>query len=62
MIIIWESICSRPDNMGINSDYEALMNAFPIKNIYDPHDGYGVKALEFTNDGKYLISLGNGSF
>jgi hypothetical protein len=61
MISIWESICSKPENLGITSDPEGLLNAYPIKNIYNPHDGYGVVASSFTPDNKYLITLGNGT-
>lgn len=60
MISIWESICSKPENIGITVDPEALLNAYPIKNIFDPHEGFGVVSAEFTHNSKYLITLGNG--
>lgn len=62
MITVWETICSKPENIGITGDAEGLLNAYPIKNIYDPHGGYGVVAAEFTPDNKYLVTLGNGIY
>jgi hypothetical protein len=61
MILIWENLACRPENASIN-DQEVLLGAFPIKNIYDAHQGYGCVACEFTTDSKYLITLGAGIF
>jgi hypothetical protein len=59
MILIWENMACRPENASM-TDNELLLGAFPIKNIYDAHGGYGCVACEFTNDSKYLITLGAG--
>lgn len=60
MICVWETICGKPENLTIVGDNEGLLNAYPIKNIFGPHGGYGVVAAEFTPDNRYLITLGNG--
>lgn len=57
MIIIWENVCNRATSNPL-SDPDLLLSAFPIKNVFDPHDGYGCIAAEFTPDSKYLITLG----
>eukprot|EP00842_Homolaphlyctis_polyrhiza_P001674 jgi/Hompol1/2507/HPOL_000062-RA len=66
MIIVWDlkpgigkqdlaTILSSP---GVPYENDGTLNATPIKNIYDPHDGYGVLAVEFTCDSKHLVTLG----
>jgi WD40 repeat protein len=59
MIIIWESMCGNILNAN-TEDSQRLLNAFPIKNIYDPHEKTGAVACEFTPDSKYLVTLGAG--
>ncbi|KAI8838713.1 WD40-repeat-containing domain protein [Chytriomyces cf. hyalinus JEL632] len=36
-----------------------LLNALPIKTMFDIHDGAGVVSCEFSSDSKYLVTLGN---
>jgi hypothetical protein len=59
MIIIWESVCAHPQNAQI-FDTEKLLQAYPIKNIYNPHNNLGVLACEFILNSKYLVTLGAG--
>jgi hypothetical protein len=59
LILIWENMACRPENSSI-ADNELLLGAFPIKNMYDSHGGYGCVACEFSVDAKYLITLGAG--
>jgi WD40 repeat protein len=61
MIVIWENLACRPENASIN-DQEALLGAFPIKNIFDAHQGNGCVSCQFTTDSKYLLTLGAGTF
>lgn len=56
MIIIWENIATRPENLNV-ADQDSLLGAFPIKNIYLPHGGYGVVDAQFSNDSKHLFTL-----
>jgi hypothetical protein len=37
-----------------------VLNALPIRTIFDVHEGTGVIAAEFSADSKYLFTLGNG--
>ena len=59
VILVWENIACRPENA--NSSDEGILAAFPIKNIYHSHHGFGAMASEFTTDSKYLITLGAGN-
>ncbi|KAI8804403.1 WD40-repeat-containing domain protein [Cladochytrium replicatum] len=35
------------------------VTALPIKTMFDPHQGAGVAAAEFTSDARYLITIGD---
>ena len=61
MILVWENVSGKPENVGILSEQDVLLNGYPIKTIYNPHEGHGVQSGEFTANSKYLITLGNGN-
>ncbi|KAH6584921.1 hypothetical protein BASA60_000761 [Batrachochytrium salamandrivorans] len=54
----------RPDTTNISAasaapfENNSILQAAPIKNIFDPHGGYGSLTAEFTSDSKYLVTLG----
>ncbi|KAI8920548.1 WD40-repeat-containing domain protein [Entophlyctis helioformis] len=69
MIIVWDMKpgLGRPSDTLAGSaatgsvayENDGTLNAMPIKNIYNPHDGYGAVAVRFTPDNKYLVTLGD---
>ncbi|XJO78238.1 hypothetical protein BDV3_002714 [Batrachochytrium dendrobatidis] len=62
MIIVWDINPELKSNISDTTDAPVTprntLQAVPIKNIFDPHDGLGVLSVEFTPDSKYLITLG----
>ncbi|KAJ3282060.1 Cilia- and flagella-associated protein 251, partial [Borealophlyctis nickersoniae] len=48
MLVVWDTQAGRKDE-----------GALPIKTVFDPHEGRGVRAAEFSGDGKWLVTLGN---
>ncbi|KND03187.1 uncharacterized protein SPPG_09006 [Spizellomyces punctatus DAOM BR117] len=63
MIIIWDTTVGSPATKDTTTDgpNNAALNALPIRTIFDSHGGAGVIAAEFTNDSKYVVTLGNDS-
>ncbi|KAJ3415556.1 Cilia- and flagella-associated protein 251 [Chytridiales sp. JEL 0842] len=45
--------------LGIGAPQLPVLNAVPIKMMFDVHAGTGVVAAEFTADSRYLVTLGN---
>ncbi|KAJ3253758.1 Cilia- and flagella-associated protein 251 [Boothiomyces macroporosus] len=59
MIVVWEYVGGKPEHVAIVNDMENMLNAIPLKSLYNPHSDCGVITAEFTSDNKHLISLGN---
>ncbi|KAJ3380430.1 Cilia- and flagella-associated protein 251 [Entophlyctis sp. JEL0112] len=56
VLIVWDTM---PHLIHKNQAPGSHLYALPIKTIFGIHSGNGVVACEFTNDAKYLVTLGN---
>jgi hypothetical protein len=56
LIIIWDLKAGHADSKILLD----IVECNPIKTIFEPHDGCGTLAAEFTPDVRYLITLGAG--